>query len=505
LNQAHEPVAGARVKSMVVAGRFHVSSEDLIDQGFPSARSDEKGLLRVDDLPKGGNVSVVVEHRDYAENRFPPVPISQKALPIVLYPGVKLRGRVMTPEKKPASHARVSVFRLGAQGQREFAEGLTDPEGYFNVTVRAGNYFVAAHHADYGTPDPQPVSLTDKDENTLDIELLSARTVRGTVTGPKGEPAAAVDVAYILGNSVREQAVTINDGSFMLRVPPGEGRVKVLPPDGYIPENPVDITLNLDKQAEVSLPPIKLKALPEITGTVLNEKGAPEPGALVSSVDLNPPCWTVTGEDGGFRIQLPRVPYEHTATFRAEHGRRFLRGDFKVSFDKLTPAKVELKKFDPDISAAHRDRVENDLDILVGKAASEWACKAWFNSDGVTLKDLKGKVVVLTLWGGFDAIGPGKDRISELNALYTMFQGVEDVAFIGIHDSGSEASEVKGYVEKYGIRYPVGLDSDPYVTFGLYKTNSIPQTVLIDKTGVLRFYDVNGRLLELLKSLRREG
>ncbi|MBI5092434.1 MAG: carboxypeptidase regulatory-like domain-containing protein [Candidatus Hydrogenedentes bacterium] len=505
LNQAHEPLPGARVKSMFVGGRFHVSVEDLVDLGFPSVRSDDKGMLLVGDLPRGSNVSVTVAHRDFAENRFPPVPVTAKALPIILYPGVRLRGQVTTPDKKPAIRARVSVFRVGAQGQREFAEGVTDPEGFFNVTVRAGEYLVAAHHTDFASPDPKPVTLVDKDENTLDIQMQPIRTVRGTVLTPDGKPAAAVEVAYIMNGGIRDQAMTIRDGAFLLRVPPGEGRVHVLPPDGYIPENPVDTTLKLEKEAEVALPPIKLKALPEITGTALNAEGQPEPGALVSSVDLDPPQWTRTGADGGFRIQLPRVPFEHTASFRVENGRRFQRGEFKVSFDELTPAKVQMKEFDPDTSAARRDRIVNNLDALVGKAAPEWACRAWFNTDGIMLKDLRGKVVVLTLWGGFDTLGPGKNRITELNTLYDVFQGVDDVVFVGIHDGGSDASEVKSYVERSGIRYPVGLDSEPFVTFGLYQTASIPQSVLIDKKGVVRHYEMDGRLLELIKALRRDG
>ena len=50
---------------------------------------------------------------------------------------------------------------------------------------------------------------------------------------------------------------------------------------------------------------------------------------------------------------------------------------------------------------------------------------------------------------------------------------------------------------------PIGCDADPFLTFDLYNTNTIPQTVLIDKQGILRYYKVDGRILELIKDLRR--
>ena len=70
-------------------------------------------------------------------------------------------------------------------------------------------------------------------------------------------------------------------------------------------------------------------------------------------------------------------------------------------------------------------------------------------------------------------------------------------------DASIEPSEVARYVYQYNIKFPIGCDADPFLTFDLYNTNTIPQTVLIDKQGILRHSKVNGRILELIKDLRR--
>mgnify|MGYP001600215159 FL=1 len=92
----------------------------------------------------------------------------------------------------------------------------------------------------------------------------------------------------------------------------------------------------------------------------------------------------------------------------------------------------------------------------------------------------------------------------QMNTLYEAFRDASDVSFVGIHDSGSEASEVTEYIHAHDVAYPVGIDNET-ATFDLYDIFAIPQIVLIDKKGIFRYFDVEGRLLELIKGLRREA
>ena len=227
---------------------------------------------------------------------------------------------------------------------------------------------------------------------------------------------------------------------------------------------------------------------------------------LVSSLGPEPAHWVITDEAGRFRIQLPRLPFEPKVAFRAEHGSRFLRKEFEVKFKKLKPVEVRLKPFEPDLRPCDPKRVGNELSHMVGDPAPAIACDAWFNTEPLALEDLRGKVVVLTLWGGFDVQRSGK-RIEELRALFDLFRNaaIDDVVIIAVHEASIEPDRVEDYVEEYAIEFPVGRDVELCVTLDSYNTNFIPQTVLIDRKGRLRYFDVAGRLLELIKSLRREA
>ena len=175
--------------------------------------------------------------------------------------------------------------------------------------------------------------------------------------------------------------------------------------------------------------------------------------------------------------------------------------------DLEKPGKVEvvLEEFEPRLEKTPHQPGRNNLTPLIDKAAPPIKCAEWFNSPPLALSDLKGKVVVLTLWAGFDTSHFALNRLTELRIIHELFGSGGDVAVIGVHDAGSEPDEVEQYLERYAITFPVGRDADPYVSFNNYGVNAIPQTVLIDKKGILRYAETEDRLLELIKALRRRS
>jgi len=87
--------------------------------------------------------------------------------------------------------------------------------------------------------------------------------------------------------------------------------------------------------------------------------------------------------------------------------------------------------------------------------------------------------------------------------LFDLYKGVSDVAILSVHDGLSEEEEVENYIKTYRIEFPVGLDTDDTKTFVNYSIEFIPQFVLIDKKGIVRYTDVLNRTVELIKVLRR--
>ena len=506
------PVEGARVRAFRIDDAFQVSIEDLAPHGFPSIRSDADGYLTIGELPKGGYVSFTLSHRRHADATVPAFPVGSE-LDVPLSDGVKVSGRVTNADGEGVERARVSIYRIREKVQYEFAEVLTDAEGFYTARVPPGPYFVVARHGGYAVPYPRRLQLLGvSGEAVVDLTLPTAIRVAGKTVDQNGDPVPAVQLSIVVHDITFAEVYSDEGGAFALNASAGEGVLKVMSPlrmmTVSLPEIPLKIDPSLLNEDGVWLGEIRFKPLPELVGKIAPRDGARLDKVLVFTVGVDPRLLAVTDEEGIFRIPLEKMPADSKVSLRAEHALRFQRRDFSVNIHKAKPVEIRLRPFDPNLDPAP-EWAPNDLSHQVGKPAPELRCAEWFNlpeeMDGkpLTLAALRGKVVVLTLWGGFNKQGAGPERIEELRALHYLFRDVGDVAIVSVHDAGIEPHEVANYVKQYRIEFPVGRDADPFLTFDSYNTNVIPQTVLIDKAGVLRYYHVDGRLLELIKDLRR--
>ena len=495
------PVQGARIKTMFLSDSFHVSVEDLVPLGFPSYRSDADGYLAIPDLPKGSYLSLIIEHRDFADFQLVTFPVG-KELPLPMTPGRTVRGRILSSDGDGVARARVSLFRVGSGGKREFAEVLSDPEGFFVATVEPGDYYIAVSHPEHASPPPVPARVTaEGDEPTGEISMLPPRHLAGRVTFQDAAPAAAVSVAFIIDQVVVAESWTQTDGKFELLIPPFEGLVRVEPPRGYYAAQIVTAYLKDAPRGETS--PIVLKPMPRIAGQVFDSDGTPLAKALITSLNLPETTRVLTDAQGRFEIGMDRVPFQESLRFRVDHPLRARRKEFEVRIDRNEPVSIEVESYKLKIGEGDVPFMGNNLEHLMKKPAPPWACDTWFNSDPLSLDMLRGKVIVLTLWGGFPADNGVPDAVREMNVLHTMLADVDDVAFVGIHDNGKDTDEIRAMLAQDGIAFPVGRDNPESQTLDAYNVIFIPQTVVIDKEGKLRYFRVEGRLLDIVKDLRR--
>jgi len=505
IDAGYEPVSGARLRRLALNGEVQVVVEDLVALGFPSIRSDDDGFLTIPSLPMDAYVSVTVSHRDYADASLPALPVPME-LDLPMPDAIPLRGRVTNEAGEGVARARLSVFRTIDEQEYEVAEVLTDSEGFYQANAQPHHYSVAARHPDYAMPKPMPVTLSRDDaEAIVNLVLPKAHRIIGATLDTNGDAVPMVKLSYAADNIIYDEAVSDVAGAFELTVASGWGVLKVTPPPRMMTVNYPRIGFQVIDEPEVRLDPIELQPLPEIHGQVAAAAGVALDRVLITSLDLDPPVLTTTDKDGRFVIELDEM-YEEPIAFRAEHALRFLRGEFTVDPRSEKTPEVQLAPFQPDLEQSEEPD-SNDLDHMLGKPAPEIACDAWFNlptgETELSLAALRGKVVVLTLWGGFDTLGRTRHRIDHLNALHALLADSDDVVFLGVHDASVEPPEVARYAAEFGIDFPIGCDADPFLTFDRYNTNIIPQTVLIDKEGVLRYYKVNDRIPELIKDLRR--
>lgn len=503
IDPARGPLGGARVLAMFVNGAFGVQAARLADYGFPSLRSADDGALVLRIVPKGGNVAFTISHRAHPDWTVPTLPAGSK-LDVAMPYGVAARGRVVDEAGNGVAKAKLSFFRYGAGGQHEYGQVDSAPDGFFTAMLPPGDFFIAARHKDHAMPDPVPVRIVDGEANdAFRVVMPPPHGITGRAVDEKGRPLAGVRIAYATDLVYFEEQFTGADGRFAMTAQSGAGRLIVTPPPRWMTTALPELKFDTQGKRDLDVGDIGLAPLPTISGKVSMPEAGDLDRVLVTTVGLEPDYWTMCDAAGGFELRLEHAPREATVSLRAEHALRMVRRDVEVKLRKSGPLDVKLRPFDPNTEKAP-PLAPNDLSKLVGGPAPEWACTHWLNSPGdVTLASLRGKVVVLTFWGGFFDRGAGRRRIDELGALTTLYAGVDDVAIIGIHDGSVTDEEFEQYVTAFDVRFPVARDSDDFATFASYRVRSIPQTVLIDKQGDIQFYYVEGRLLELIKELRR--
>jgi thiol-disulfide isomerase/thioredoxin len=145
------------------------------------------------------------------------------------------------------------------------------------------------------------------------------------------------------------------------------------------------------------------------------------------------------------------------------------------------------------------------LDLAASaEKAPEIRKSVWINSPPLTLKALKGKVVVVDFWA-FDC-PPCVEAMPHLIELERKYAG-KDLVLIGVHTprtaSERDISNVRKAVVRMGIRYPVVIDNEHRI-FEDYRCDLWPTQFVIDGSGTIRYVHGGvGRYDELEATVQR--
>jgi peroxiredoxin len=125
---------------------------------------------------------------------------------------------------------------------------------------------------------------------------------------------------------------------------------------------------------------------------------------------------------------------------------------------------------------------------LVGNPAPDFAVKVVSGNKGsVSLKSLRGKVVLVDFWGTF--CEPCKKSFPKLQDLNTKY-GASGLRIVGIsEDESDDKDKIPGFADTYGAKFTLGWDEDKSIAKA-YKPETMPSSFLIDKRGVIRFAHV---------------
>ena len=139
---------------------------------------------------------------------------------------------------------------------------------------------------------------------------------------------------------------------------------------------------------------------------------------------------------------------------------------------------------------------------LVGTAPSEWSVTNWINSAPLSLKDLRGKVVLVRWWTAPDC-PYCKATAPALNSFHKKYsaRGLQVVGFY--HHKSDEplrVQDVKKFANDFGFTFPVAIDSDWKTLHRWWldrneeKWTSV--SFLIDRRGVIRHIHPGGEYVK---------
>ena len=143
---------------------------------------------------------------------------------------------------------------------------------------------------------------------------------------------------------------------------------------------------------------------------------------------------------------------------------------------------------------------------------AEFAAGTWINSEPLTLKSLRGRVVLIEFWtfGCYNC----RNTLPFVKRWHESYSD-KGLTIVGVHSpefaGERNIDNVRREVGSLGIKYPVVTDND-YETWKAYNVEAWPTLFVLDKTGRVRWthvgegsYDVAEQTIQkLLAEARKE-
>jgi peroxiredoxin len=141
---------------------------------------------------------------------------------------------------------------------------------------------------------------------------------------------------------------------------------------------------------------------------------------------------------------------------------------------------------------------------LIGNRAPEISVvRMTGHGSRISLKKLRGKVVIVDFWGTFcEPCKKSFPKLQELNAKYSD-TGLEIVAIS--EDEVEDKDKIPAFADAYGARFTIGWDSHKSAA-KLYNLPTMPSSFVIDRSGRVRYAHAgyrDGEEQELESELRK--
>ncbi|RZV38423.1 MAG: TlpA family protein disulfide reductase [Chromatiales bacterium] len=141
---------------------------------------------------------------------------------------------------------------------------------------------------------------------------------------------------------------------------------------------------------------------------------------------------------------------------------------------------------------------------MEGQLAPDFALKS-STGENLRLSEFRGDVVMINFWATW--CGPCRQEMPLLDELYSRYQRVGfSLLGVNIDDDSRRAMDM---IEELGVNFPVLFDARKEVS-KLYDVEAMPVTVIVDRTGTVRYIHhgykpgYEDKYLDQIRSLLRE-
>ncbi len=116
------------------------------------------------------------------------------------------------------------------------------------------------------------------------------------------------------------------------------------------------------------------------------------------------------------------------------------------------------------------------------------------DGESVSLSDYRGKLVMINFWASW--CPPCNSEMPDLQRYYEQHQD-DDFIILGVNYQDTP-DKVQAFVEKYGVTFPILLDSDGRVA-NLFGVQGLPTSFFVDKEGNVLGYQPGPVTKEMLE------
>lgn len=389
------------------------------------------------------------------------------------------KGHVVDSEGKPVAGAIVHYNVSCINDQDIWSKTTTGEDGSYTFTTIGNVTDPIVRAKKDSSATLKEIKARESADNLITLEKDGLSSLTGLVTNLVGKPISGASVRLTIwsGQMGRSNQVVITDQKGIYHF---EGIYRSVEFDcmakatGFGGKDSGRLIIN---KKDCTVPTIKLAVADSfVSGRVIDENDKPVSGAEVFLGASTDNIETSTDKDGRFRVSSLEKG-KHPVSI--VHGHSYLSRSIEAGKDVVL---VLNSKTDMTV----RNEGPSDPLELIGKPAPELQTTQWLNSKPLSLKSLKGRVVVIDFWAVW--CGPCKQILPKVKTLASHLKGMP-VTVIGLHDSSTWKKELTAFAKENGLSYPLGVDTAGGSGFGktmaAYRVSGIPTLAVIDQNGKL--------------------